>query len=99
MSVYLSSRPLWLRWVYMLPAQLWLPKREGTHFSGEDCAGNIYTHRKVSFVQRKTSKQRFQAEAGAVGKGDFALHNSHSLEAVVGNQQIAVEVGEIADWR
>ena len=72
---------------------------EGTHFSGEDCAGNIYTHRKVSFVKRKTSEQRFQAEAGTVGKGDFALHNSHSLEAVIGNQQIAVKVSEIADWR
>ena len=26
---------------YIPTAQLWLPKREGTHVSGEDCAGSI----------------------------------------------------------
>ena len=36
---------------YMLPEQLWLPKREGAHFSGEDCSGSI--------TQRNCSRESF----------------------------------------
>lgn len=39
------------------------------------------------------------SDAGTVGKRDLALHHFHALEAVVGDEQVAVEVGEVNDWR
>ena len=39
--------------------------------------------------------KRYNSYSGAVGEGDFAVYDLHSVEKVVSDQKVAVEVSEV----
>ena len=39
-----------------------------------------------------------QSDAGEVGEGYLSVYHFHSLEEVVGDQQVTVQVGKVCQW-
>ena len=53
--------------------------------------------RALSFCQM--ALELHHSDAREVGKGYLSVYHGHTFEAVVGNEEVAVEVGEVDEWR
>ena len=79
--------------------QTTLPNPESVYVNAVPCGSKLvkphFVHKQGLSVETLPQLKRYNSYSGAVGEGDFAVYDPHSVEKVVSDQKVAVEVSEV----